>query len=276
MKPIRLIAACMVFALSLGGATSPARGAPGSKPSTSTTDLSEALKTMRPISVPLLEIDEVQTELKLSAEQKQAIADLTKAARDEFQAGLQQPMPIPAVGAGGGVAVRAFTSRAIKYDTEKMAAALKPDQLIRLRQLELHLKGPQVFADRRVARVLNLTAEQDLKIEEIIMRYEPTYTETMINARLNNLDGKPVAELGDKFVGECLKLLTKEQKASWDWLVGKRPEAGSWAKAVLPSPAGGFGGFAPAIGIQGGGVIRLAPLAPAAPAIPAPPKKEDK
>src|SRR5206468_216487 len=99
---------------------------------------------------------------------------------------------------------------------------------------------------------LNLTAEQDLKIEEIIMRFEPTYTETMMNARLNNLDGKPVAELGDKFVGECLKQLTKEQKASWDWLAGKRPEAGSWAKAVLPSP-GGFGGFALAIGIPAGG-----------------------
>lgn len=269
----------MLAVLALGIASVPAQAAPATKSSSPTADLADALKTMRPISVSLLEIEEVQTDLKLSDEQKKAIADLVKAARDEFQAEMQQPPPARV--AGGGVAVRAFTPRTIKYDTDKMASALKPDQLVRLRQLELHLKGPSAFADRRVARALGLTADQDLKIEEIIMRYEPAFTEAMINARLNNLDGKPLAELGDKFVGECLKLLSKEQKASWDWLVGKRPDAGQWAKAMLPTPSG-IGGFAPAIAIQGG-AIRVAPVPalpvappPPPPPPPAPPKKVDK
>jgi Spy/CpxP family protein refolding chaperone len=258
-----------ILALILGMASSPLQAAPATKSSDSTTDLAAALKTMRPISVSLLEQDEVQAELKLTAEQKKAIADLIKSARDEFLAAMQQPVPVPLPAPGaGGVAVKAFTPKQIKYDTDKMAAALKPDQLVRLRQLELHLKGPQAFADRRVARALNLTAEQDLKIEEIIMRYEPAYNESLLNARINNLDAKPVAELGDKFVDECLKLLTKEQKASWDWLVGKRPEAGQWAKALLPMPL--FGGAAPGIAI-GGGAIRVAPVPVAPPAPPAPP-----
>ena len=273
MDLVRLTRVSAVLALGLGVASLPALAAPATKSSNPTADLAEALKTMRPILVPLVEQEDVQAELKLTADQKQAIADLVKAAREEFQAMLQQPVPLPAAGAGG-VAVRAFTQRTIKYDTDKMAAALKPEQLVRLRQLELHLKGPHAFADRRVARALNLTAEQDLKIEEIIMRYEPAHTEAMMNSRLNNLDGKPLAELGDKFVGECLKSLTKEQKASWDWLMGKRPDAGQWAKAMLPMSSGFGAGIA-----IGGGAIRVAPALPVAPPAlppPPPPKKEDK
>jgi Spy/CpxP family protein refolding chaperone len=273
MKRILPIQALAMLALILGVASSPLQAAPATKSSDSTADLTNALKTMRPISVSLLEQDEVQTELKLTDDQKKAIADLMTSARDEFKAVLQQPVALPVAGPGG-VAVKAFMPKSIKYDTDKMAAALKPDQLVRLRQLELHLKGPHAFADRRVARVLNLTAEQDLKIEEITMRYEPAHTETMMTVRLNNLDAKPLAELGDKYVAECLKLLTKEQKASWDWLVSKRPDAGQWAKAHLPMPFGVGGMVAPGIAIQGG-AIRVAPPPPAAPPAPPPlpPKK---
>lgn len=267
MFVIRMNQALTALALSLG-VVLPAVAAPASKPISSTSDLNAALKTARPISVPLLEQDEIQAELKATPEQKQTIAELLKSARDEFQAKLQQPVPVPA--GGGPVAVRAFTSRTIVYDTEKMAAALKPEQLIRLRQLELHLKGPAAFADRRVARVLNLTAEQDLKIEEIIIKFEPANTEAMMNARINNQDGKPLAELGDKYVAECLKLLTREQKQSWDWLMGKRPEAGQWAKAFIQMPMG-FGGAMGGFAIQGGG-IRIAP--PVAPPVVAPPVVE--
>jgi hypothetical protein len=269
MKPARTIGVLAIVALILGATNSPVHAAPATKSSDSTADLTEALKTLRPISVSLLEQEEVQAELKLSAEQKKAIADLIKAARDEFQAAMQQPVPVPLPAAGaGGVAVKAFMPKQIKYDTDKMAAALKSDQLVRLRQLDLHVKGPQAFADRRVARALNLTVEQDLKIEEIIMRYEPAHTEALLTARLNNLDGKPLAELGDKFVGECLKLLTKEQKASWDWLVGKRPDAGPWAIALLPTPFG-IGGFAGGIAMPGG-AIRVLPALPVAPPPPLP------
>jgi hypothetical protein len=265
----------------------PAFAAPATKSSNPTGDLNDALKTMRPISVPLLEQAEVQAELNLSAEQKTAIGDLIKTAKDEFMAARQQPLPLPAPGAGGpgnAAAIRAIISRQIKYDTEKIAAALKPDQLVRLRQLELHVKGPAAFADRRVARVLGLTAEQDLKIEEINIRYEPAYTEATIEARFNGADGKAVAEVSQKYLDECVKLLTKEQKASMDWLLGKRPDAAFIAKVTFPmAPAiGGFGGAAGGVAIP---AIRLAPAAPAPVAIPvapppAPPpppvKKEDK
>jgi hypothetical protein len=272
MIRVRWMVAASTLAMSVGVLSMPVMAAPATKPSNSTADLADALKTMRPISVALLEQEQVQAELKLSVEQKKTFTDLMKAARDEAQAAGPQPIPVGPP-AGGGVAVRAMGPRTIKYDTDKMAAALKPEQLVRLRQLELHLKGPLAFVDRRVARTLNLTAEQDLKLEEIIIRYEPAHTEAMLTSRFSNLDAKPLAELGDKFVDECLTVLTKEQKATWDWLVGKRPDAGQWARAALPMPTG-FGG---AMAIQGG-AVRVAPLAPVAPPPPPPPpvKKDDK
>ena len=258
-------AAIAAVAIGIGLMAGTALAAPASKPISSTTDLAGALKTARPINVALLEQDEVLTDMKCSTEQRQAIADLFKSAREEQEAALRQPQ----VAGGARVVVRAFGG-AIKYDTEKLAATLKAEQLIRLRQLELHLRGPHAFADRRVIRTVGLSAEQELKAEAIIIRYEPEFLVTMpmVLRGGKDADMKPLAELHEKFVGECLKLLTKEQKANWDWLVGKRPETVQWVRAIAPASASiNMPGV---IAIQGG-AIRIAPPIPVAPPVVDPP-----
>ncbi len=260
---IRMIKALTVVALSLG-VVLPAVAAPASKPISSTTDLNAALKTARPINVALLEQDEALTDMKCSTEQRQAIADLFKSAREEQEAAMRQPQV-----AGGGRVVVRIAGGAIKYDTEKLAGTLKAEQLIRLRQLELHLRGPHAFADRRVIRTLGLSAEQELKAEEIIIRYEPEFLVTMpmVLRGGKDADMKPLAELHEKFIGECLKLLTKEQKANWDWLVGKRPETVQWVRAIAPVNANA--NMPGVIAIQG--VIRVAPAVIAPPPVLEPP-----
>jgi|GEM_PF-6271859 len=265
-------AAIAVIAISISGMATTTLAAPASKPLSSTSDLTGALKTARPINVAFLEQEEVLAEMKCSEEQRKAIAELFKTAREEQQAAMFQP---PQVAGGGAVRViaRAFPG-AIKYDTEKLAATLKAEQLIRLRQLELHLRGPQAFADRRVIRTVGLSAEQELKAEEIIIRFEPEFSAMMplLLRGGKDTDMKPLAELNEKFVGECLKLLTKEQKANWDWLVGKRPETVQWVRAIAPvSP---FANMAAGVMIQGG-AIRVAPPIPAGPVVDpvVPPKK---
>ncbi len=270
---IRIIKALTVLALSLG-VVLPAVAAPASKPISSTTDLNAALKTARPINVALLEQDEVLTDMKCSEDQRKAITDLFKTAREEQEAAMRQPQ-VAGV-AGVRVIARAIPGVTIKYDTEKLAATLKVEQLIRLRQLELHLRGPHAFADRRVIRTLGLTAEQELKAEEIIIRFEPEFSAILLLLqRAKDVDMKPLADLNEKFVGECLKLLTKEQKANWDWIVGKRPETVQWVRAIAPvSPVGNV-----AVGVMiQRGAIRIAPAIPVAPPVvdlPAvPPKKK--
>ncbi|HVK07220.1 MAG TPA: hypothetical protein VM597_00445, partial [Gemmataceae bacterium] len=183
------------------------------------------------------------------------------------------PLPAPPPG-GGGVAVavaaggvRIAGAGAVKYDYEKLTAALRPSQLVRLRQIELHLKGPAAFADRRVVRTLGLTAEQEQKVEEIIVRYEPAFSEAASAAAFGPaVDPKPIGEVVDKYVGECVKLLGRDQKAAWDWLVGARPPAGTWIRAAGPAGAVTVQGFAPGMRLPAAPVpVPVAPVQPAKP-----------
>ncbi|HJZ90804.1 MAG TPA: hypothetical protein VKE40_08005, partial [Gemmataceae bacterium] len=270
-----LLAGVAALGFGFGLRTEPTVAAPATKSRPAGDDLTAALKTARPINVALLEQDEVLTDLKCTPDQRQAIADVIKAARDEYREAVQGAMR--KVAGPGGAAVRMTPPPPIKYDTEKLAAALKAEQLIRVRQLELHLKGPHAFVDRRVVRALGLTAEQEAKVEEVIVRYEPEYANQVKTALVDGADGdradgdKALAELGEKFTADCLKLLTKEQQATWAWLVGKRPEAGAWVRAGTSNgPAGAVGMFR----FQGGGGVRVAPVGPAPPGgglVPPPP-----
>ena len=261
-----ILAIAAAATIGLGVAIAPMGAAPAAKPSSSGDDLATALKTARPISVSLLEQDEVLTDLKCTPDQRQTVADIIKQAHDEYQEAFKAafakgPQPVPGGGVGG--MVRVMTPTSVKYDTAKLTAALKPEQVIRLRQLELHVRGPHAFADRRVIRALGLSADQELKIEEVIIKYEPEMAATLSGfvRGPKDVDAKPLAELGDKCVAECVKLLTKEQKATWDWLAGKRPEPGQWVRAANPSlPPVQFAG---AIGVQaGGGGVRIVPALP--------------
>jgi Spy/CpxP family protein refolding chaperone len=248
-----VFAAVAAVGLGLGSGSAPTDAAPAAKPPSLPADPADALKTARPINVGLLQQDEVLTELKCTPDQRQAIADLIKTALDEqraaFQAAMQRggrggalppPGGVVVGGAVGGGSIRVGGPGPVKYDYEKLAAILKPEQLVRVRQLELHLKGPQAFADRRVVRTLGLTAEQEQKLEEIILRYEPAFAEAVSGVGFGpGADVKPVAEVGEKFTADCLKLLGKEQKAAWDWLTGVRPAAGNWVRAGTSGSAGG-------------------------------------
>src|SRR5262249_17558884 len=142
-----LIAGVAALGFGFGLRTEPTAAAPATKSRPAGDDLTAALKTARPINVALLEQDEVLPDLKGTPDQRRAIADVIKAARDEYREAVQGAMR--KVAGPGGAAVRMTPPPPIKYDTEKLAAALKAEQLIRVRQLELHLKGPHAFVDRR-------------------------------------------------------------------------------------------------------------------------------
>jgi hypothetical protein len=127
--------------------------------------------------------------------------------------------------------------------------------------------------DRRVVRALGLTAEQEEKVEEIVIKHEPEYAvqvSDLIGAG-KDADPKGVADLLDRNGGECLKLLTADQKAAWGRLTGPKLAIGAWVRAVAPvlpeSPGairiggavgGGGGGVkivVPAAGPGGGGIV---------------------
>jgi RNA polymerase sigma factor (sigma-70 family) len=263
-------AAIAVTVFGVGTGAAPTAAAPLPKPGSKESDLAAMLKTARPLTPGLLEQDEVLNDMKCSPEQRQAMAEILKAARDEQREALQRMLRarVPAAGPAppGGVAVvggAGFSiSGRLNIDSNKLLAPLKPEQIIRARQIELQLKGPQAFADRRVVRALGLTVEQEEKVEEILVKFEAESMLPTMVAGGNQADFKPLAEQHAKVGGECLKLLTKEQKASWDRLIGPVLEPGPWLRSGFGQSTAIAGGMAlPAIREVG------IPLPPAAPPI---------
>ncbi len=277
------VAVLVAGAIGLGLQSTPTAAAPAAKGTTSSGDLASVLKTVRPISVSLLNQPEVLADLKCTEDQKDALNKLIKGAREAHQEKIKAMFQ---GGPGGGVfQIAGGQIPSLKYETDKIAAVLKPEQLIRVRQFELHLQGPKAFADRRVIRALGLTVDQELKIEEAIIRYESALNEAVqtMYSTGREPDAKPLATVGEKFVADCRKVLSKDQDAAWNWMLGARLAPGPWARTIVNH--GDDEGFSVAVGGFAGPAIAL-PLAPAiavpgvAVALPLPPaapeKKEDK
>jgi RNA polymerase sigma factor (sigma-70 family) len=253
-----LVAVVTATALGLGVATAPtaAAPAPAAKGRPAADDLAAQLKTARSLNGDLLAHDDVLTDLKCTPDQRREIADLIKAAQDEYVQSVKaafEKMAAQMVGPGGGAATAKVTyQNKINYDQARLTSILKPEQVLRIRQLEIQLRGPLAFIDRRVVRALGLTAQQEEKIEEIVIKHEPDYhvQSSKLVGGGKDVHVEELAELLERNTAECLKLLTPDQRATWDWLVGKKMKSGAWVRAVSPNvpemagaiKIGGFGG----------------------------------
>src|SRR5262249_10797764 len=99
-----LLAGVAAVGLGFGLRTEPTVAAPANKARPAGDDLAAALKTARPITVALLEQADVLNELKCTPDQCQTIAEVIKAAQDEYREAVQvmvRQIPRP-----GGAAVR--------------------------------------------------------------------------------------------------------------------------------------------------------------------------
>lgn len=106
--------------------------------------------------------------------------------------------------------------RALEVEWAKKATeTLKPAGVNRLKQAILQSAGPRGLLDRVAIRELQLTAEQEDKIAKLIG--PPRFWLTVVpNVRLEKL-----AKDQDAVLEAALKLLTPDQRKTWDTLVGK-------------------------------------------------------
>lgn len=201
------------------------------------------------------------------AKEKQTEAD--KAVQDEFQ---NQIRAIGGGGAPGGVIgitidsekIQAIQDEAQKATTKKILESLKPAGVRRLKQIALQMEGPSALLNRVVIRELQLTAEQEDKLDGLV-KAPKSYVS---NARVEKVAG----EL-DEQMKSVLKVLTAEQKKQWEALIGK---AIATADLVKASPNSEDSMNARNVGgawTIGGGAIPIGPppiAPPAAPAVPPP------
>ncbi len=203
-------------------------------------------------------------------------AEVQKAIQNDIQAQVQAQ-----ANRGGGNIVFSINSEMHTKATaeaeaeylKKVSEMLKPAGMKRLKQAVLQAAGPRALLDRLVIRELQLTAEQEDKLDALL---SAPSAEFMPADKLER-----AAETRDTELAAAVKLLTADQKKKWEALVGKLLPTADLLKASPQSEESvneKSKAFRGAFGV-GGAIIRPGvPAIPIGPAIPpiAPPQEEKK
>jgi hypothetical protein len=100
-----------------------------------------------------------------------------------------------------------------------LAEVLDPNQVKRLRQIELQQRGPQALADAKVAQELKLSETQSEKIKTIL---EDSRKETAELFKGGNRESfQKLGALRKETQEKVQNVLTEEQKSAWKNLVGE-------------------------------------------------------
>jgi len=174
----------------------------------------------------LLQIPEVQGELKLTDEQKTKVATMLEQLRSERQGQPRQQ------GLSPEERQKVQAERTAKEDT-LVGAILDGDQVKRYHQLVLQRSGPQAFTQKTVADKLGLNADQQEKIQGFIRdsrqglrdAFQPGGDPQALQAKMAAMNKDTM----DKIQG----VLTDSQKSQWKEMLG--------APFAFPANAQGFG-----------------------------------
>jgi Spy/CpxP family protein refolding chaperone len=163
----------------------------------------------------LLRMPEVQTELKLTDEQKTKLTEMLGQQRRGGRGG---------GGQFGGQSreerQRQLAERRAEQQ-KQLAAILNADQLKRYRQLELQQQGPAALQETAVQDELKLTQDQKTKVEAILSEQR----DAMRDLRQSGAGDREAmrsktAELRKKTSEKLEAVLTEEQKTQWKAMLG--------------------------------------------------------
>lgn len=220
----------------------------------------------------LLRQESVRKEVGLSEDDYKALAEFRDGKQAEVQKAIQNDIQAQIQaqanrgGGPGGIAISINSEMHTKATAEaeaeylkKVGESLKPAGMKRLKQAVLQQTGPRALLDRLVIRELQLTAEQEDKLDALL---PATAVDMITTPKLDKM-----AETRDAELAAALKVLTAEQKKKWDALVGKGLPTADLLKA---SPMSEDSMKEQMRGFQfGGGAIQIAPAFPAIPIGPA-------
>jgi hypothetical protein len=188
----------------------------------------------------LLDLREVQRELKLTDDQKQLIADLKKdldkersaAGVQDFRAFLQLT---PSERARYMERARAAAEAAARKADQLLAVILDPAQSERLRQLRLQRQGPEALGMPGTAGTLQLTESQRAAVRKLLaeplapaelpVESAKTDSEAAQKAELFKRSEedweRAMREARQRRDTQLLRLLTDDQKQRWQTMLGK-------------------------------------------------------
>jgi Spy/CpxP family protein refolding chaperone len=170
---------------------------------------------------PLLQNGQVQKELKLTEEQRTKIREIIRTIRLKHREELERIQNLPAEEKGAK-----FREELQKISQETLTegkAALKPEQVLRLKQIMTQLDGIEAFSEPKVEKELKLSESQKQKIKDIEEdlkdqvrqafqgKSRTTFTETM----------KKMQVLRTEAVNKAVAVLDPAQKKTWKELVAE-------------------------------------------------------
>jgi hypothetical protein len=124
---------------------------------------------------------------------------------------------------------------------KKVAEILQPAQFSRLKQISWQVQGSRAFGSPQVASALNLTADQQEKISEVLMGSAEGMRNLFTSGGLQQGDSEEIkaankakiAEVDKAALDKIMAVLTPDQQSKWKELTGE-PFAGK-----LDLPRGG-------------------------------------
>lgn len=129
---------------------------------------------------------EVQNELRLSLQQKNALAEA-------FPSGPRMGVRVQAEGGGSEEEMRKKIQEQVAAQfaamDDKLKEILKPEQTKRLRELDLQWRGPVALADGRIADEVRLSAEHRAEIGKIVSEYNRKRFEILRETAQVSTDG---------------------------------------------------------------------------------------
>jgi hypothetical protein len=161
----------------------------------------------------LLLNDSVHEELKLSEDQIAKIQGVVPKVQRKHQqdfAQLRNLSPSERHQKGAEM-TKAFNDEILK----DLGDTLKPEQVKRLKEIDLQEQGTRAFADPEIAAALKLTDAQKEKIKSI----NDDFMAEMSAARQGG--GGQIAQLRKQSMKKISEVLTEEQQKTWQEMTGK-------------------------------------------------------
>jgi Spy/CpxP family protein refolding chaperone len=157
----------------------------------------------------LLQQKDVQKELKLTSDQISRVKEAFDKQKQETQ-GLRELQ---------GDARQERVRELMRADQKTMHEILQPDQQKRLGQIMLQEQGAPAFAHPRVARELNISNDQEQKIEDILDTASRKMHSLYRNGQADSAR-QQAEDLDKQTTTSILDVLTPEQRTKWKNMVG--------------------------------------------------------
>lgn len=174
----------------------------------------------------LLRRPDVQKEIKLDGDQKTEITEAIQELQKSRTAAYQKLR-----GLKGQERVKELQKIQAKFradEDKKLKELLKPEQVKRLDEIALQLQGIRAFQNPEVQKKLKITDAQKKKFSEVQQKGIEKRRQLSQDIRNGNVQrakaGEKYQEIQNQIEKDTKDVLTKEQKAQFDKMAGKKFE----------------------------------------------------